>query len=221
MKVYHYAKLDDWFDIKNGSYTNDHELGLSAKRRIGSQDLEAWKTGAVFALLEPLPDNWVKNKDFKGIWKYFLHDMGRLLLEIEVDPEKDEVFVVDRGHVEGALYKDKKNIPEQYLHASRQDGEHAYMESKISLQEYLKKANELNWSMPEVIFLKDVPLEKIRISEQQPLLEEELKKGSSPWEERMIRQIENIPELSPWYERYKRETERAEKEKTPLGKKLR
>ncbi len=202
MKVYHYSHFDYWRDIKRGSWKSKDKPGLGAHRRMGREDMEAWKTGAVFALLEPLPDNWVKNKDFREIWDYLRNDMGTLLLELDVDPEKDKVFVVDRGHIEGFLYDDKKGIPERYLHSTRKEGERAYMESKVSLKDYLSRAEEFGYSMPEIIISEDVPLERITISEQQPLLEEELKEYGGEYRRRRIRDIREIPELARWYKQY-------------------
>lgn len=221
MKVFHYSHLKNWHGIQTGSWKSLNEPGLGASSRMGHEDMEAWNTGAVFALLEPLPDNWVKNKHFEGIWDYFRHDMGPLLLEIDVDPEKDKVFVVDRGHVEGALYEeDKKGIPEKYLHRSTIDGERAYMESKIPLREYLEKATELLYSMPEVIITEHVPLEKIRISEQQPLIEDELRRESGEFRQMLIRDIQRIPELSRWYKQRENEKELQEGRESGLGEKI-
>lgn len=195
-----------------GSWESGNKPGLGAHRRMGLEDLEAWKTGAIFGLLEPLPDNWVKNEHFKKTWGHLKHDMGTLLLELDVDPEKDKVFVVDRGHMEGALCEDKKGIPEKYLHFSRRDGERAYMESRVPLKEFLVKAKELGYSMPEVVILENVPSEKISISEQQPLIEDELKQYRGEFRQGFIRDIQRIPELSRWYEQ-KKEVQRSKESK--------
>ncbi|MFA5413049.1 MAG: hypothetical protein WC348_00715 [Patescibacteria group bacterium] len=210
MKIYHYSHFDYWRDIKRGSWKSKEKPGLGAHRRMGREDTEAWEAGAVFALLEPLPDNWVKNEHFEGVWDYLRNDMGTLLLELEVDPEKDKVFVVDRGHVEGFLYDDKKGIPERYLHSTRREGERAYMESKIPLRDYLSRAKELGYSMPEVIVLEDVPLERIKVSERQPLIEEELREYRGEYRRRRIRDIREIPELARWYEQHESELRKME-----------
>lgn len=220
MKVFHYSHLKNWQDIQRGSWESRNEPGLGASRRIGQEDAEAWGTGAVFALLEPLPDDWVNNEHFKGIWDYFRHDMGTLLLELDVDPEKDKVFVIDRGHIEGVLYENKEGIPQKYLHASKRDGERAYMESKMSLKEYLERAKELGYSMPEVIITENFPLERISISEQQPLIEDELKRYSGEFRQMLIRDIQGIPELFRWYENREHERELREEREGGFGEKL-
>ena len=119
MKVYHYTHFKNWHHIQKGSWESGGEPGLGASRRMGKEDMDAWKTGAVFTLLEPTPNNWVENEHFKGIWDYLKDEMGILLLELDINPEEDRVFVVDRGHVEGVLYEDKEGIPKKYLHPSK------------------------------------------------------------------------------------------------------
>ncbi|OGY85666.1 MAG: hypothetical protein A2233_05630 [Candidatus Kerfeldbacteria bacterium RIFOXYA2_FULL_38_24] len=220
MKVYHYSHLSNWQNIQRGSWKSDNKPGLGAYRRIGQDDMEACNTKAVFALLEPLPDNWINNEHFKGVWDYFRYDIGTLLLEIEIDPEKDQIFMADRGHVEGVLYyEDKEGIPEKYLHPSRREGERSYMESKIPLKDYLEKAKDLRYSMPEVIITEDVPLEKIRISEQQPLIEDELRKCGEKFRQMLIRDIQSVPELSQWYKQREHDKELQEG-KRGFGEKL-
>ncbi|KKT69342.1 MAG: hypothetical protein UX09_C0025G0004 [Candidatus Uhrbacteria bacterium GW2011_GWE2_45_35] len=203
MKVYHYAHLRKWQDIQKGSWKTDNRPGLSAGRRVGQRDKEAWKTMAVFAFLEPLPDSWVNNTCFKGVWMdRFRSNIGSLLLELDVDLEGGEIFVVDNGHMEGFIYQKETGIPKKYLHRSNEEAERAYMESKISLKDYLEKAEDLGYSMPEIIILKDVPMERIRISDQQPLIEEDLEKyGEGSFKRDLISDIQRIPELSRWFEK--------------------
>jgi len=216
MKVFHYTHFKKWPDIKKGSYRSQNKPGLGACGRMGQEDDEAWRTGAICALLEPLPDNWVNNEHFKLTWNYLEHDIGKLLLELDVNPEEDEVFVVDRGHVEGVLHDDKKGIPEKYLHTSIATGERAYMETKIPLKEYLEQEKKLKYSLPEVVITEHFPLEKINISEHQPLLEKKLKDydydGNKKLKEMLIKEIEEIPELSSWYKKMKKKEELYKKE---------
>ena len=213
IKTYHYAHLEDWEDISGGSYGSLCKPGLEAGKRIGRIDREADDTTAVFALLDPLPDSWVKNADFPNVWKILKHNMGGLLLEITTDPDTDDVFVADRGHIEGVLSIDKAGIPEKYLHDSRENGERQYMLSKVPLRDCLLRQEELGFSLPEVIFHQDIPLERIRVSEQQPLLEERLLLfGDFPMRG-LIAHISSIPELQPWFRRYQTEGQRRGKEK--------
>ena len=203
MKVYHYASVRDWKDIKKGSYRSNDQPGLGASRRVGQDDMDAWNTAAVFCFLDPIPPEWVGNEHFKLTWDAIKHDIGgRMLLEIDVD-EKDQVFVIDRGLAEGFLYEDKKDIPGQYIFPTRREGESAYLKSKVPLKEYLERRKEYNYTLPEVIITGHVPLEKIKISELQPILEEDLKKykNTPAIIEGTMRDINSIPELRVWYEK--------------------
>ncbi len=204
MKIYHYVRAEDWNDIKNGSYLTNDQPGLGANRRVGREDTEAWNTGAVFGLLDPLPKEWTENEHFKASWQYLKHDIGgRVLLEIDIDENDPNVFVIDRGLMEGILYKEKETIPEKYLFPNKKDAEGAYIKSKVLLKEYLEKQHDLNYSLPEVIITEHIPFEKIKISELQPFIEEDLKDGkkASAIMELAMRKINLIPELAQWYKK--------------------
>lgn len=208
MKIYHYTHLKDWRGITKGSWKSADKPGLGASRRVGKLEEESFKTTAVFGLLKPEPENWTANPHFKVTWDYLKIDMGKILLEIEVNPKEDPAFVIDRGHVEGFLYKDIDGIviPKEYQHKTQKEAEGSYIKSKIKLDNYLKQEQSLGYSLPEVILTADVSLEKIKISEQQPLLEEYLahfkegKRESLAWY--MKEQFGEISELKKWYETY-------------------
>lgn len=213
MKIYHYTKLENWQDIKEGSYQSKDRPGLGAIKQMGKYDPEAFETGAIWALLKPEPENWTSNKDFPEIWQWLKNDIGRLLLEIEIDLDKDPVFVVDWGHREGFLRKDLPNkIPEKYYHQSVQEAERAYMASKISLKEYLERQKELAYSLPEIVVTDYIPLERIKVSDQQHLLEEKLNEWKRISDIYRYNKtiIEHIPELEQWFGMY--EEERTQKE---------
>lgn len=202
MKVYHYARARDWEEIKNGSYRSGGLPGLGASHRVGREDAGASSTGAVFCFLDPVPPEWVHNEHFKLTWGAIKHDIGgRMLLEITIPDEDLNTFVLDRGLAEGVLYKDKSVVPKQYLFSTRKEAESAYLKSKVPLKEYLEKRQQFNFSLPEVIITEHVPFDKIRISEQQPLLAENLEKyKKAPAIMRSIMtDINSIPELAEWY----------------------
>lgn len=202
MKVYHYSAFDDWREITS-SRGETQNPGLQASRRIGQEDESALKTRALFALLNPLPEEWINNKYFEEIWGKLRRKVGILLLEIDVDFEKDEAFVLDRGHMEGFLYESKASIPEKYLHPSRKAAERAYMESRVPVREYLTRKKELEYAIPEVIFLQNIPLRQVRVSNEQPFIEEELQRATNEYQRRLILRIQEIPELVSWYENRK------------------
>jgi hypothetical protein len=202
VKVFHYSQIERWSEIVKGSWKSGEKPGLGASHRMGHHDDEAFNTCAVFALLEPIPESWTQNPYFKDVWQWLIADIGDLLLEIEVDPETDNVLVVDRGHLEGFLYEDKTGIPERYMHLSRKAAERAMMESKIPLGEFLARKKELQYSLPEVIFPQNVPLDKISVSTTQSSLEVKLSKYNRTWEAELMRRVKGIPELQSWHSNY-------------------
>ena len=137
MIIYHYADIEIWRKIINEPHHHHRQTGLKRKKRIKGST-----TNAIFAFLEPVPENWKNNQHFQDILEHLKGDMGELLLEIDVNLENDNIFVIDRGHVEGFLYDvNRKNIPNKYLHDSRKEADRAYLASKIPLKEYLEKQN--------------------------------------------------------------------------------
>jgi hypothetical protein len=203
IKIYHYAKLEDWWAITDG-YVYDTAPGLIPARSIAFEDPEARNTKAVFGLLKPEPTEWVHNPHFAHIWRRLTRDIGDMLLEIKVDPQKDTVLVGDRGHIEGVLYQDPTGIPQKYLHDNQLEGEHRYMQSLVPLSDYVNHAHELQFSLPEVILPNHVPLEQITVSHQQPLLEGKLRRypEHSMIVREKLRFINNFDELQPWYTNY-------------------
>lgn len=206
MKMYHYARLGDWNKIKTRP-TGSGELGLVAKRKIGREYEEALNTRAGFALFEPVPKDWEESEFFEDIFSRLKRDVGELLLEIDVDPEDEDVFVIDRGYLEGYLYDDKTKIPDRYREDNRKRAEKAYLESKVPLKRYLEEKDTLHFSLPEIIFHKTIPPERIRISDFQPGLMEMLEGTRGVTREAFVREIIEIPELSQWYEKYERDKE--------------
>jgi len=198
MKVFHYTSIDRLGEIAKGSYKSRNMPGLGATRRMGHQDNEAFNTCPVFALLDPAPKEWVQNPHFSDIWQWLTADIGDLLLEIETDPKKDNVFVVDRAHIEGFLYDDKTGIPGKFLHISRKTAERALMQSKIPLSDFLAREQELQYSLPEVIFTGDVPFNRLSISSRQPLIEAKRAKYGEEWGLEMRGQLRRILEAGLW-----------------------
>jgi hypothetical protein len=99
MKVYHYTRVQDWKNIKSGSYKSGGLPGLGATHRLGKDDTEALRTGAVFCFLDPLPLEWVYNEYFKLTWEAIKHDIGgRMLLEINLSDEDLNTFVIDQRY---------------------------------------------------------------------------------------------------------------------------
>jgi len=194
MKIYHYTNLDDWSEIKSGEdYGKDP--GLIPLRRIGKHG-ETWKNSATFCLLEPEPEQWKNNENFTDIWNKFKRNTGRLLLEIEVDENDETIKVVDWANIESALNRgeDQKKAYDKYW------------DSKVTLKEYLKNKNKLNFSLPEILITEHVPMEKISVSNEQPRIKEVLEEEGK-YAERFIDNIKRVPELATWLKNYQTEKE--------------
>lgn len=208
MKVFHYTFDTHWDEIVSGSDKGRGrpgkrgQPGLAATKNMGKYDQEAWETRAVFALLSPLPSSWTDNPYFKKAWKYLFSDIGKVMLEIDINPQTDNAYVVDRAHIEGFLDEDNKTVPEQFQHKTRREAERNYMLSRVHLGDYLR-VDSFNYSLPEVIIPQHVPLDKISVSSQQPLLElklnmEELKYATA--DSIVNGHMKN--ELMPWRQAY-------------------
>jgi hypothetical protein len=163
---------------------------------LGRDDREAWATKATFGLLEPIPKDWTDNKTFPATWEILREGMGYVLLELEIDPEKDPVYIADRAHKEGYFRRTEQKIPDEFRHKRRREAERAYMESKIPLKDYMERG--LKYSLPEVVIETDLPPERIKISTEQPLVEETLEEFPRLGKIELLRDIQLVPELKDW-----------------------
>lgn len=222
VKLYHYTHLNKWQSIKTGSYVSNHVPGLGNSLRVGTTHPEAVNTAAVFSLLEPTPQSWVNNSLFPDTWDRLQAYIGSLLLEVEVDPEEEGIYVLDRGHMEGYIYKDEPNYKKRqpkflrslrrafakdtskflYDHKTEEAAEGAYIASKVPLNEYLKDPEKYHFSLPEVIITKNVTLDRIAVSVEQPKLDAELKSESVLYKVEILEQIRKVPELQSWLHDY-------------------
>lgn len=207
MKVFHYTNFGDIGGIL-GKRRGD-PAGLEPRKRIDRLIPKSKSLWASFALLEPAPESWVNNPHFPITWKSLasnlqIMDYGALLIELEVDGEGDQVFVGDRAHIEGYLYTDKAGIPTQFLHESYQKAEEAFAQSITPIEEYTARTDG-QFSLPEVIILNLIPLERITVSTHQPLIETELEKRFGAHRQRIIDLIKHgyaQNELVPWQTAY-------------------
>ncbi len=195
MKVFHYSKVDHWRDIAWTTETKT-ETGLRPGCRLGIEYVPAQKRSAIFALLNRRPKEWTENADFcGGPWEVLRQSIGKLLLEIEVDPSR--VSVVDWAHREGFLRGANAHahfcVPKQFSHRTRMDAEKAYVESALPLEQYLRENRA--YSLPEVIIEHPVPLDQLRVSEDQSLLEEHLRTMPPDWTNGELWKMEFIPGL--------------------------
>jgi len=210
LQVYHYTNFSKVGGIL-GKFQGE-ESGLTPRTYIGQAFGPAREKPATFALLETAPHSWIHNEHFPLTWKNLVHnldilDNGKLLLEISVDPQEDDAFVGDRSHIEGVRYSDNSNIPERYRHKNLKEGERMFMESAIPLKEYLErqKRGEVSYSLPEVLIFNNIPADRIRVSESQPLIEDDLTKLHNEDRRHLVELILRgfvTPELAAWRRNY-------------------
>jgi hypothetical protein len=205
MKIYHYTSLLNIGAIlgKNPGGT----VGLTPRRTVGIHFSPRDNPRAIFGLLEPMPESWINNPDFPDTWEILKQNLqaqgeGGLLIEINVDPEKDQVFVGERGHLEGFLHKDKQGVPVELLRQNQAAAEEAFLGTKLPLAEYLvREQSGKGFSLPEVLIFNAIPPERITVSSQQPLLEESLARRRGEGREYLIYLINKgsaKKELLPW-----------------------
>lgn len=205
MIVYHYARLTDWEGITEGSYKSNGVPGLGANMYLAPLDPEGRKIAVAFALLNPLPPEWINNHEFPHIWTKLKVNVGKLLLELTVD--EGRAFVVDWGHREGILSLDKSIVPPAYCHDSEVAAERAYVKSMIPLKDYLSGNVDSPYSLPEVVIPETTPIDRVAISRQQPLLEEMLDEyKAGDFRRNRLREIREIPQLAEWYSGYLEKT---------------
>lgn len=219
INVYHYSRIRDWRDIKRGSYHTDDVPGLGSGRRLEKIYHPAWETSAAFALLAPEPDNWKRNPIFGDMLKVLEQDVGQLLLEIGLDEDDKGAFILDWGHMESFLRgKNCPPTPPNYKHGTQEEAEKAYLESKVSLSDFLHDPKKYRLLVPEVAIMHNVPFDRIRICERQPIIERELA-AKDHYAATVMRELEaSEPEPREWLARYKQKTE-LQREITPWYKK--
>ena len=158
---------------------------------------------ATFALPEPLPHSWTNNQDFPTAWDALKKYMGKMLMEITLDPS-DSVMVLDQA----LTYDDDETIPapsdrEAWARIDKEhyEKEERYWNARVPLEQYL--ADPSRFSLPEIIILNPIPRERVRISSQQPLIEDVIRdateSGNKFWARRLLKELKlGIPELHPW-----------------------
>jgi hypothetical protein len=199
MKIYHYASVDSWRDIKKGSWQSAGNPGLGASRRVYpvNYNVEGGNDGAVFGLLEAEPANWVHNTEYPVAWEYLRTSIGRLLLTYE--PTEEIIlksFIIDWSHKERVLHGHKDDVdtyPRKAItHEDRLAAEKAYWASRVPLADYIDHPKAVaDIVLPEVISMCNIPLSVIEIADVQPAL-----KDMSPIAtENLLFAIERNPEL--------------------------
>ena len=194
MKVFHYTKGELWDEVMHGSYRTNYAPGLaqSPVAILFPDELRG-----VFALLESEPRAWKENKLFPHTWDYLLHDVGRVLLEIEVNEDSPDTLVLERAHADGYKFGRIPGvaIPSAFRHQTLAEAERAYLESKVPFSVYRELTSAQKYCLPEVLLVGDVPIKQVRVSLHQPRMDELLASGASRLMDKTLKQV---PELAEW-----------------------
>ena len=172
---YHYTNLEAYRSMQtkglDGFITLNFEdfAGLIPRKRFvklgeGNGLPERAHDAIVEGLLEPEPDCWLKNPEFPHLWRYLMHDICRgdvLLLSFELLP-KDEVYVVDRAHVERELYRESKGLGKS-TRETRNVAFRKYWESRVPVFEYSG-----GYDVPQLATWSGIEFERLNVEWQKP-----------------------------------------------------
>lgn len=203
MILYHYTSPALWKQISEGT------SGCAYKGLIpqSSPAFHIDPQKGIFALTSPMPESWMLNKDYPDAWDDLISlemGIGRMLLEVETI-SSDEIKVYDYG------FKLFAQMYSTYDAKAIEEAEGRYLANGLPVRAYLDKvAGGEDFSLPEVVILNPIPLERLSISKTQPLLDEVIEgrvRYRNPVHqladdrEILLWQIQNIPELSRWTNR--------------------
>lgn len=178
--IYHYASLD--------RLTNIQATGELRGRRLGTVHHDAYNEIVVFCLENPRPAEWLNNVEFDHAWGKLRAQVGKLLLEIDIDGIQDQVKVVDWATMERHLQG-----PEETF--SRHTAESDYLASRRSFADFI--ADRSSTSLPELILPSPIAIERIRVAKNQPDLDYLLSGGYlGDFREDLLRQVARTPELT-------------------------
>lgn len=162
---YHYSSLDRFYGVWDGSSYGRtgllplrRVLTLGSARRFGLPDKA--EEGAIFGLLEPQPENWMRQEYYEGegfletiIEDILLRGPEMLLLRCEVSPE-DDIHVAEHAFHMHPKYKGRGKIKSPVTKQVKR----AYWDSMVPLADY-----DGGYTLPEVICFSPIPLERIKI----------------------------------------------------------
>lgn len=202
MILYHYTRPNLWKHISQGT-------GSEGYRGLVPRSSYLNTVGAplsVFALTEPTPASWRLNSDYPDAWSDLVSldiGIGQMLLEITVD-SSDNISVHDYGHrLFGFMYACSDE--------ARAKGDLEYLNTGLALPDYLQKLRDgEDFSLPEVLIHNPIPLERLRVSAAQPLIDQVID-GNAPFRYRigeqqedrkvLLEEIQGVAELALWAQR--------------------
>lgn len=198
MIAYHYSRIDSWVNAGSAE-------PLVPRTSLDGVFFKGTGWRATFALPEPLPTAWIDNPRFPHAWEELKKHMGKMLVELALTPT-DQVMVLDQG-LTYEYWPEGKRLPawstDAWVELERNAyrNEERYWNERIPLEQYLADPSKI--SLPEIIILNPIPRERVRISSQQPLIEETIKtaaeSGNDFWTRHLLEQLRmGIPELQRW-----------------------
>lgn len=171
MQIFHYIQPNIWPKIKQD--------GLEPRSQ---QRLTSGFPKATYAFLQPVPDDLI-NGPFPTLWDEFKGTRGDLLIEITVDPEDPDILVGDAGYIEGYLYREhhaELDIQPKYKITDEKTALDLYRSSLIPLKEYLDQKPDYLLLEVQIRRIISGEEDRLRISEIQPILEDEIGSGKFP-----------------------------------------
>jgi hypothetical protein len=198
MKVFHYTGLDKWAAINDSSCANGQTGGLVPSRSLGKLYPPAKRLRPIYALPEPIPEEWVMHPT-PQLLKRLTIPKRPLLLAVEIDPQ--EASVVDWAPMERVTLGGYTSLDQLFFAIKVFLAERRYVDSRISLVEYLQRRWRTPYRIPEVLITKPVHREQITVADEQPALDELWQASNERAKAEIARSVANIPELNTWFAR--------------------
>ncbi|MCI5061062.1 MAG: hypothetical protein MRY79_08335 [Alphaproteobacteria bacterium] len=167
LKFYHYSGLRKAEEVMGLRPSGYGRSGLIPIRRfINLQtdsvlDLpEKVTEGAIFGLLEPVPESWATHEYHKGrsIFETILGDIcddSLVLFEVEVH-HSDDIYVADHGFHLAEDYDGNQDLENPATQCVKTD----YWNSLCPMDQYVRE--ERSYILPEVICFSNIPKERIK-----------------------------------------------------------
>ncbi len=198
MKLYHYTLPENCDQIMGRSIS---ATAANKKGLIPRTPFDGDKNNRVtYCLFDPVPGDWVNNKEFPGVFDSLMLSTDGFLLEIKVDLSDGGIFVLDWAILERIRRAEPYQFSDDEVDYARID----YHASKIPLSEYLQNPN-LNYGLPEVVITKTILPEMVAVSSEQRMLEKHLEyihRVAPIHSERNLQRYAVVPELQPLIAEY-------------------
>ena len=88
---------------------------------------------------DPLPKEWIYNKDIPSVWNGLLRKIGQLHIEVKTGGILDNPFITDWAHIQGLATRRQEKLPKKYRHKTEEGAAQTYVDSKVPLTSFLQK----------------------------------------------------------------------------------